>query len=322
MDTLHSMRVFVRVIDTGSFTAAAQALDLSTAQVSRLVSELEQQLEARLLHRTTRRLALTEVGEHYLQRCREILDQVDEAAAQARGAHLKPSGRLRVHCMIGLGLQHLTPLIARFHERYPEVVVDLTLSQRDPDLIEDGYDVVIAFARELPDSQMVAQLLGPMYSVVCAAPDYLRQFGVPQTPADLQQHRYLRLVDLLYPDSWLVSDENGDYDALPQESFQVNIAESLIRVAQAGMGFCLLPSFVAAPPLRDGSLLRVLPEYRLRERNIYAVYPSRRFLDAKIKSWVDFLKSELPPLFVEDEQATEDARHWADAKALLRIKQR
>lgn len=320
MDTLHSMRVFVRVIDTGSFTAAAQALDLSTAQVSRLVSELEQQLEARLLHRTTRRLALTEVGERYLQRCRQILGEVDEAAAEARGAHLRPSGRLRVHCMIGLGLQHLTPLIARFHERHPEVVVELTLSQRDPDVIEDGYDVVIAFARELPDSQMVAQLLGPMYSVVCAAPGYLRQFGVPQSPADLQQHRYLRLLDLLYPDTWLLSDENGDYDALPQESFQVNIAESLIRVAQAGMGFCLLPSFVAAPPLRDGSLLRILPQYRLRERNIYAVYPSRRFLDAKIKSWVEFLKAELPPLFAGDEAIIDDPRHWANTELLLRNK--
>lgn len=320
MDTLHSMRVFVRVIDSGSFTAAAQALDLSTAQVSRLVSELEQQLEARLLHRTTRRLALTEVGERYLQRCRQILGEVDEAAAEARGAHLRPSGRLRVHCMIGLGLQHLTPLIARFHAQHPEVVVELTLSQRDPDVIEDGYDVVIAFARELPDSQMVAQLLGPMYSVVCAAPDYLRQFGVPQSPADLQQHRYLRLLDLLYPDTWLLSDENGDYDALPQESFQVNIAESLIRVAQAGMGFCLLPSFVAAPPLLDGSLLRILPQYRLRERNIYAVYPSRRFLDAKIKTWVEFLKAELPPLFARDEAIIDDPQRWAVANKLLRDK--
>src|SRR6218665_1680933 len=130
MDTLQSMRVFARVIDTGSFTAAAQALSLSTAQVSRLVSELEQQLEARLLHRTTRRLALTETGERYLQRCRQILSEVDEAAAEARGAHLIPSGRLRVHTMTGLGLQHITGLVAKYAERYPQVVVDLTLSQR------------------------------------------------------------------------------------------------------------------------------------------------------------------------------------------------
>jgi len=307
MDTLHSMRVFVRVVDSGSFTAAASALELSTAQVSRLVADLEQQLQARLLHRTTRRLALTEAGERYLQRCRQILDEVDEAAAEARGAHLRPSGRLRVHSMTGLGLQHLTTLIARYSELYPEVVVDLTLSQRTPDLLEDGYDVIIAFARELPSSQMVAQRLGPAFSVLCAAPAYLQRHGVPRRPEDLQQHRYLRLYDPLYEDGL-----DSEFEPLPDESFQVNVAESLAQAAQAGMGVCLLPSFVAAPAMSDGSLLRLLPAHRLRQRNIYAIYPSRRFLDAKIRTWVDFLRSELPPLLAQDEQLLEDRRHWAE----------
>ena len=311
MDTLQSMRVFARVIDAGSFTAAAQALGLSTAQVSRLVSELEQQLQARLLHRTTRRLALTETGERYLQRCRQILSEVDEAAAEARGAHLIPSGRLRVHTMTGLGLQHITQLVAKYTERYPQVVVDLTLSQRNPDPIEDGHDVIIAFARELPDSQLVAQNLGPMFSVLCAAPAYLEKYGTPQGPADLRRHRYLRLLDPLYVDNWLLDDANGTYEVLPTEAFQVNIAESLAKAAQAGMGFCLLPSFVACPSLLDGSLVRLLPQYRLRERNIYALYPSRRFLDAKIKTWVEFLKAELPPLFARDEAILDDPAHWA-----------
>ena len=312
MDTLQSMRVFARVIDTGSFTAAAQALSLSTAQVSRLVSELEQQLEARLLHRTTRRLALTETGERYLQRCRQILSEVDEAAAEARGAHLIPSGRLRVHTMTGLGLQHITGLVAKYAERYPQVVVDLTLSQRNPDPIEDGHDVIIAFARELPDSQLVAQNLGAMYSVLCAAPAYLAKHGTPRQPAELRKHRYLRLLDQLYVDNWVLDDpEHGSYEVLPSEAFQVNIAESLVKAAQAGMGFCLLPSFVACPYLRDGSLVRLLPEFRLRERNIYALYPSRRFLDAKIKTWVEFLKAELPPLFAADDATLDDPAHWA-----------
>lgn len=311
MDTFQSMRVFARVIDTGSFTAAAQALNLSTAQVSRLVSELEQQLQARLLHRTTRRLALTETGERYLQRCRQILGEVDEAAAEARGAHLIPSGRLRVHTMTGLGLQHITGLVARYTERYPQVVVDLTLSQRNPDPIEDGHDVIIAFARELPDSQLVAQNLGAMYSVLCAAPAYLQKHGTPRGPADLRQHRYLRLLDPLYVDNWLLDDANGSYEVLPAEAFQVNIAESLAKAAQAGMGFCLLPSFVACPSLLDGSLVRLLPQYRLRERTIYALYPSRRFLDAKTRTWVEFLKAELPPLFAQDEAILDNPAHWA-----------
>lgn len=311
MDTLHGMRVFVRVVDCGSFTAAAAALELSTAQVSRLVGDLEQQLQARLLHRTTRRLALTEAGERYLQRCRQILDDVDSASAEARGAHLTPRGRLRVHSLPGLGSRHLAPLAARFRQLHPDVIIELSLSPQTPDLLEDGHDVLVAFARELPDSQMVAQQLGSMFSVVCAAPAYLARHGVPDGPVQLREHSYLRLVDMLYPDTWLIDDGAGQYDALPQAVFQVNLAESLVRAAQAGMGFCLLPSFVATPALLDGSLQRLLPQHRLRQRNIYALYPSRRFLDAKIKAWVEFLKAELPPLLAADEAILDDPCHWA-----------
>jgi DNA-binding transcriptional LysR family regulator len=137
-------------------------------------------------------------------------------------------------------------------------------------------------------------------------------------PADLRQHRYLRLLDPLYHDNWLFDGEDSEFDVLPAESFQVNVAESLAKAAQAGMGVCLLPSFVACPPVRDGKLLRLLPEYRLRERSIYAVYPSRRFLDAKIKTWVEFLKAELPPLLAQDEALLEDPKHWAINSKLLR----
>lgn len=212
------------------------------------MSELEQQLQARLLHRTTRRLGLTEVGERYLQRCRSILDEVDQAAAEARGAHLKPSGRLRVHTMTGLGLQHVTGLVARYSALYPEVVVELTLSQRNPDPIEDGQDVVLTFARELPDSQRIAQSLGQMYSVLCASPDYLARHGVPSGPADLRRHRYLRLLDPLYQDNWTLSDEHGEYDVLPAEAFQVNVAESWRgRPRPAWASACCPPSSPASP---------------------------------------------------------------------------
>lgn len=316
MDTLHGMRVFVQVVERGSFTAAAQALDLSTAQVSRLIADLEQYLQARLLQRTTRRLALTETGERYLERCRQILEQIDEADAEARGAHQTPSGRLRVHTMTGLGLQHVTPLIARYAEHHPQVVVELTLAQRTPDLLEDGHDVTIAFARDLPDSQLVAQHLGAIHSVICAAPSYLAQYGIPAQPQDLQRHRHLRLTDPLYRGQWDFGDER--LEALPSECFQVNVAEALVKAAQAGMGFCLLPSFVASQPLREGRVLRILPQHRLRALNIYAIYPSRRFLDAKTRTWVEFLKAELPPLLQGDEAILDDPRYWATAGKLLR----
>eukprot|EP00659_Diplonema_papillatum_P012679 gene12679-19623_t len=172
MDLLNGMQVFARVVDTGSFAAAAEALDLSGAHVSRLICELEKHLQTRLLQRTTRRLGLTDSGERFLLRCRDILEDVREATAEASGAHLNPRGRLRVHCMSGLGVL-ITPLIARYSEQYPDVSIELTLSQHNPDPLEEGHDVVISIAHSLPDSALVSQTIGQLFSVPCAAPGYL-----------------------------------------------------------------------------------------------------------------------------------------------------
>ena len=166
MDIFQAMRVFVRVVETGSFTAAAQALGYSTAQTSRLLSELEASLQARLLQRSTRRLALTEVGARYLERCRLILSEVEDANAEAGGAHLTPRGHLRVQSTTGIGIQLLAPLVARYAQLYPQVNVDLTLSQRQPDLLEEGHDVVITLSSHLPDSELVGQALGTISSVI------------------------------------------------------------------------------------------------------------------------------------------------------------
>lgn len=312
MDLLQGMRVFARVVDCEGFTAAAQTLDLSTAQVSRLITDLESHLQARLLHRTTRRLRLTDAGERFLLRCRQILDQVDEASAEARGAHLTPSGRLRVHTMHGLGLL-LTPLIAAYNLRYPDVVFELTLSQRNPDPLEEGHDVVISVGQELPDSQLVALALGEIYSVPCAAPAYLALQGVPRQPADLLDgHRCLRMVDPLYDDDWVFRDEQGEHLVRPGQTFQSNVAESMVKAAEAGMGICLVPYYAATTALAGGSLRRLLPDYRLRQRKLHALYPSRRFLDAKVRTWIDFLRESLPALLADHEQVLADPRHWAE----------
>ncbi|HYQ37309.1 MAG TPA: LysR family transcriptional regulator [Pseudomonas sp.] len=311
MDILQAMRVFARVIDAGSFTAAAQVLELSTAQVSRLVSDLETSLSARLLHRTTRRLRLTEVGERYLARCRQILAEVDEATAEASGAHLKPQGHLRVHSFTSVGIQYLMPLAARYAAAYPDVDLDIALSQRTPDLLEEGHDVVITHSRELPDSDLVAQRLGSIYSVVCAAPAYLRQHGIPQTPEALCEHRCLRLVDPVYPGDWVFERDGAQQVISPGQGFQVNVSEAMVQAAVAGMGVCLLPNFIAAKALREGSLVRLLPTWQLHERSIYALYSSRRFLDAKIKTWVEFLKTELPLLLAHDSRDLDNPAYWA-----------
>lgn len=311
MDVLQAMRVFARVIDSGSFTAAAQTLELSTAQVSRLVSELEASLQARLLYRTTRRLRLTEAGARYLERCRQILAQVDEAAAEASGAHLTPRGRLRVHSFTGLGTQYLMPLVVRYAELYPQVDVDLALSQRTPGLLEEGHDVVVTHCRELPDSELVAQRLGEVFSVVCAAPAYLRRHGTPQTPEALRTHRCLRRLDPVYPGDW-VFERQGEIQVIsPGQTFQVNVSEAMVQAAVAGMGVCLLPSFMAAKALREGGLVRLLPQWQLHKRSLYALYSSRRFLDAKIATWVELLKAELPLLLARDSADLDNPAYWA-----------
>ncbi|MBK5312744.1 MULTISPECIES: LysR family transcriptional regulator [unclassified Pseudomonas] len=310
MDLLNNLRVFVRVVDSASFTAAADALDLSTAQVSRLVADLEEHVQARLLQRTTRRLSLTEAGERFLLRSRQILEEMEEATAEARGAHLKPSGRLRVHSMNGLGVL-ITPLIARYSELYPDVVFELTLSQRNPDPLEDGHDVVISIAHELADSQLVAHAIGQIYSVPCASPEYLQRRGVPDTPLALNDHQCLRMIDPLYSDQWVFQDKHGEHVISPAKTFQCNVAESMVKASEAGMGISLIPFYTATRPLSDGTLLRLLPAWRPRQRNVYALYPSRRFLDAKVRTWVAFLKAELPKLFAEHDAVMNDPRHWA-----------
>lgn len=311
MDMLHSMRAFVRVADAGSFTAAALQSDTSTAQVSRLVSELENHLQARLLHRTTRRLALTEAGERFLEQSRAILDQVEQARAEAGGAHLIPRGHLRVHSTIGLGIQLLATLAGRYNEIYPDVNLELLLSQRQPDPLEDNLDVIITLSRELPDSELIAQQLGTVLHVVCASPIYLRQHGAPKAPADLENHKCLRLADPVFSDSWNFIVNDAELPVWPGNTFKVNVAEAMSSAAEAGMGICMLPDYVAVPALQRGSLVRLLPHYHLHEKYIYALYPSRRFLDAKVKTWVGFLKRELPQAFEGYHEVLQNPKYWA-----------
>src|SRR6266702_2428385 len=188
MDTLQNMRVFVRVVEAGSFTGAAQHLNTTTAYASRAVSDLEAHLRTRLLNRTTRRIALTEAGERYLQRCEQILAYVDQAEAEASDAHARPSGKLKVHSMPGFGQHYVMPMISLYQQQYPTVQVDLTLAQRVPDLLDEGYDVSIVLAADLPDSGLMSQRLGSAFSIACASPAYVEKHGMPRVPSDLTHH--------------------------------------------------------------------------------------------------------------------------------------
>jgi DNA-binding transcriptional LysR family regulator len=311
MDIFQKMRMFVRVAESGSFTAASVHLNTTTGQVSRAVSELEQHLRARLLNRTTRRVVLTEAGERYLHRCYQILPSLDQAEAEASNAHVLPSGRLRVHATASFGQHYVMPAIMRYQERYPQVAVELTLSQHVPDLLDEGYDVSIQLnGTELPNSGLISVRIGKSYNILCASPSYLAEHGTPGSVAELPDHTCLQTTSLILPQThWNLDGPNGgEVFDLPQSPFRVNIAEAMAFALRDGRGIGVLPLWTALPWLRDGTLTRVLPAYRLGEMQIHALYVSRQFLDAKIRSWIDLLRESIPEMLDDDEPTSNTPR--------------
>ncbi|MDE1180573.1 LysR family transcriptional regulator [Paraburkholderia sp.] len=302
MDTFHNMRVFLRVVDAGSFTGAAQRLHSTTAQVSRSVSDLESHLRTRLLNRTTRRLALTEAGERYLHRCEQILACVDQAEGEAADSHARPSGKLKVHAMTSFGQHYLIPAINAYQQRYPDVRVELTLSHHLPDLIEEGFDISLTVAAGLPDSSLVSQQLGSGFSIACASPDYLRARGVPLTPAELREHTCLQMVTTVFAaDTWRFDGPNGEETFSPSNTaFRINNAEALAVAVSKGMGVGVVPIYSAIAGLRSGELVRILPDYVSQRMTIHALYPSRQYVDSKVRTWVEFLREYLPVVLDND----------------------
>lgn len=203
---LHAMSALVRVVDAGSFTAAGAQMHLTTAQISRLVSELENRLQSKLLHRTTRKLALTSVGEQYVKDARTILDLVAQAENNVAGISTQPAGRLRVMCMTSFGNRYVVPLVPKFCARFPRVNLEYSASQYVPDLLAGGVDVSVYLSQHLPDSGMIAQRLGVTSAVLCAAPKYLAAQGVPKMPRELAGHACLRLLNPSISSNWELSD--------------------------------------------------------------------------------------------------------------------
>lgn len=316
MDTLFLMRAFVCVAETGSFTAAASRLDMTTSYVSRAVSTLEDHLRARLLHRTTRRIALTEVGQRYLQRCEEILRYIDEAEAEASQAQARPAGNLKIHSMTGIGQHYLINAAAEYSEKYPDVSFDLTLANRTTDILDEGYDLSVVIARDLPDSGFISKCLGKTYSVLCASPSYVAKHGFARQPADLAKQRCLRLINAaMSQDRWLLDGPDGEeLVTVSHTHFQVNTSDAMTVALKAGMGIGALPFYTALPGLQDGSLVRVLPEHTLFPLDVFALYPSRQYLDAKIRTWVEFLRDYMPQRIEADERRLLECSRWPDGK--------
>ncbi|MEI6000450.1 LysR family transcriptional regulator [Paraburkholderia bengalensis] len=303
-DIVGSMRIFVRVVETGSFTAVAKENDVTAAQISRAVTSLEEQLHTAVLHRTTRHLSLTEAGSRFYERAKVILADLDAATDEARNASVSPAGKLRLHCAPGLAQSTVAAALVGYQMRYPDVSVELKIEQSMPNLVEEGYDVSLISATQLPDSIYVAQTLGAAWAVMVASPDYVKQHGMPLTREDLAAHRLLELESPASPSrEWHIeSAHDAHVVTLAKAPMHINVPDVLRAALLAGAGIGTLATYSVADDLAAGTLVRVLPQYRLKPFTVFAVYPSRRYLEAKVRTLLDHLRSTLTPAL---EQAIE-----------------
>ena len=289
MDRLTAMQVFAKVVELGSFAKSAERLGMSTSAVSRQVADLETHLDTRLLNRTTRRISLTEPGRAFHARCVQLIADVEEAELSARAGRERPRGTLRVTCSVNLGLHHIAPLLAPFMKKHPDVRIDVSLSDRMVDIVEEGFDLAIRIG-ESRSTSVIARKLGESRLMACAAPAYLKKSGTPKTQAQLSDHNCLVYEYLNPRNEWRFTSADGsEHKARIAGNMQTNNGDMLARAAAAGVGICCEPDFIVAPWLADGSLVRVLPGFEAGNTSIHAVYPSRRHLSAKVRAFVDML---------------------------------
>ena len=289
MDRLAAMQAFVQVVEAGRFVRAAEKLGASTSSTSRLIADLEAHLGARLLNRTTRRLSLTETGQAYYERCVQLLADVGEAEAAAGAAAAVPSGRLKLTCPFNLLAQPIGPALAEFGRRHPQVSFDVTVADRVIDLVDEGFDLAVRIGAP-GGEQLVARRLGSTKLVACASPAYLAAHGTPRVPADLAAHGALTYAYVASPFQWrLVDGEGKAHEVRVGGPLHANSGELLVAAAVAGMGIVFEPDFVVAPYLARGELRRVLPGFAGPRLDVWAVYPSRRHLSAKVRAFVAYL---------------------------------
>ena len=289
MDRLRQIEVFVTVVEKGSFVGAGEALNLSRAAVSKSVSELEKRVGGRLLQRTTRRISLTEAGTAYYQRCKHILDQVDEADQAVGVVTGRAVGRLKVNAPLSFGIQYLGNLWGPFLKQYPELELEIVLSDQLVDVIDEGYDAVIRISK-LVDSTLIQRRLTSTRLIPCASADYIHAHGIPLKPEALSKHATIGYLYGGGRDIWSFTAADGRVsDITTQPTIRANNGDTCKALALSGQGIALLPDFLIWQELRQQKLLPILPEYQVAELGIYIVYPSRKQLSAKVRAFIDFL---------------------------------
>lgn len=290
LDRVTGMQVFVRVVSLGSFSAAARSLGLSQTMVTKHIAALEERLGVTLLHRTTRRLNLTEAGRRYLQSSERILAEIEEAETLAVADRVEPRGTLRINVPLAFGMREIAPILPRFAARHPKLTVDLGLADRMVDLIEERWDLAIRIGR-MADSSLVARKLAPLRLMVCASPAYLKEHGTPKTVDDLRQHSCLgyTLSAATSADRWLFG-KDGKMSVPISGRFRADNGDALRLAALEGLGLIYQPTFLLADDLRAGRLRAVtLDQPPVTFDGVFAVYPAERHPPAKVRACIDFL---------------------------------
>ncbi len=287
MERFGAIPVFVAVVENGGFSAAARKLEISKSAVSKRINQLEKHLGVRLLHRTTRKLSLTEAGERYFEHAAQALTaagQAEDAVTELQG---EPQGNLKICSPMSFGRLHVAPLIPKLLQRYPKLQIDLVMDDRMVDLVAAGFDVAIRSGR-LPDSTLVARKLAPLRQVLCASPDYIDRYGMPCTPAELTRRNCVLFSYSSDANEWTLNGEDGPEIVLVSGSYRVNNSEALLEALRAGIGIGRLPTFVAGPDLKTGRLVKLFESYRIPAQTFYAVFPERKYLPAKVRVFLDF----------------------------------
>lgn len=294
LDIAQAMRVFTAVVDGGSFAGAADRMGLSRGMATRYVAQLESHLGVRLLHRTTRSLSLTPPGNDYYLRAQQILGLIADAEAGAASEAAIPRGTLRVTTPSIFGVRHLVPASAAFVRQHPAIEVDLSVSERVVDLVEEGFDLAVRVTQSVAPG-LIARKLAPVRMVACAAPAYLRRHGTPGQPEDLARHACLVYSGSIHRNEWRFRRDGEECAVKVSGPICSNSGDVLLGAAVAGLGVIYEPTFLVYEALRERKLVPVLPRWAPEEFGLFAVYANRRFLPPKVRRYIDFLAERFGP---------------------------
>ena len=294
MDKLTGMTVFVRVAKAGSFAGGARELGISRAMATKHIMQLEGSLGSRLFNRTTRSLNLTDVGASYLERCQQVLLDIEEMEAAVTHLQTEPRGILKISAPPVIGATHITRAVVEFLKIHTDLKIDIVLQGSPGDLIDEGIDIAI-YLGALDDTSMVARKLATSPLVVCASPEYLDKYGIPKTPEDLTDHSCLVNWAIAPRHKWQFRTESGLKIITVSGRVQSNAAHSILISALNGLGLVMLPTYIVGGDIEKGALKVVLDNYLLPPLDIHAVYPHRRYLSAKVRAFLDFLQVWLEP---------------------------